>query len=202
MNNESFIKQMRQSMLGEGFVKQQQEEAEVIAESSKYDALRDIFATMDKNDPLYDDLKRILDGVKTVSVSVTKPNAVKTKRAKEPEQQKPIINNGNPLEVGDILNDWFSYTMTFNRFYQVTGIKSKTVYARPIESKWVSGDGWTGQVVPVPNSFKGEETTFKLRGNFAKKEDVSIKSGRSGRVYYVAPKPDGTYASHYENHMD
>lgn len=166
--------------------------------------LNDLLSKMDKNDPIYSKMAALAGSIDLTASSTVKPNKVKTKHAQEPKQMKPVVNNGNPLEVGDILNDCFSYNMTFNNYYQVVGVKSKTLTVRPIEKKWVSGDiGWTGYVVPVKDAFAGQETTIKLRGNFAKKSDVSIKSpDRGGRIYYVEPKPDGSYPSNYENHLD
>jgi len=165
--------------------------------------LNDLLRKMDKNDPLYDQIKDIVDGVKTVAVSTTKVAKPKTKHAQEPDQKKPIINNGNPLEVGDVLNDHFSYTMTFNTFYQVVEVKGKRVTVREIEKEWISGNiGWNGQVTPIKDKFVTSDIILNMRGNFAKKSDVSIKSKRGGRVYYIEPKSDGTYPSFYENHLD
>lgn len=178
------------------------EKVEIEEAAGHYDMLRGMLSTMDKDDPLYAEISKIVDGVKTVASSTVKPNKVKTKQADEPTQLKPVANNGNPLEVGDVLNDYFSYTMTFNNFYQVVSVKGKSITARPIRSD-KDGDGWYGQETPIKNAFSSNETTvFKMRGNFAKKEDVSLKSGRSGRIYYVAPKSDGTYPSSYYNRLD
>lgn len=196
---EKFIASLREQMLGKSKVV---EKVEIEEAAGHYDMLRGMLSTMDKDDPLYAEISKIVDGVKTVASSTVKPNKVKTKQADEPTQLKPVANNGNPLEVGDVLNDYFSYTMTFNNFYQVVSVKGKSVTAKPIHSK-MDGDGWTGRETPIKDAFSSNETSvFKMRGNFAKKEDVSIKSGRSGRVYYIAPKPDGTYPSSYYNRLD
>jgi hypothetical protein len=198
---QNFIDAMRTIMLSEAKITSHPLN---VSMEDIHSEMGNILNTMDKNDPVYEKMAKLFGSIQVVAKSTVKPNAVHTKHAKEPAQQKPIVNNGNPLEVGDILNDYFSYSMTFNRYYQVVAVKGKSVTAKAIQSKTVSSDGWSGQETPVKDAFTGEQQIFKLRGNFAKKTDVSIKSGNSGsgRIYYVEPKPDGTYPSNYYNNLD
>lgn len=188
----AFIERMRDNMLGESGQKTKNVEnqlEEALSPQQKQALMAMMLDVMENGgEELYQEVAKIV-------------RQQQTGGAKKIAPKPAIVNNGNPIEVGDIFNDYFSYTMTFNRFYQVTGVKGKTLTVRPIESRLVSGDHFTGQVSPVPNAFAGGETTIKIRGNFQNKTDVSVKSGR-GRIYYVQPKQDGTYPSFYENHLD
>lgn len=61
------------------------------------------------------------------------------------------------LEVGDVLESSWGYEQTNIDYYQVTRRSDKCVWIRPIRARR-DGDGWTGDCVPLPGSFKGEET--------------------------------------------
>lgn len=61
------------------------------------------------------------------------------------------------LQVGDVLESSWGYDQTNIDYYQVTKRSDKCVWIRPIKAR-SDGSGWTGDCVPMPGEFEGEET--------------------------------------------
>jgi hypothetical protein len=62
-------------------------------------------------------------------------------------------------EVGDLLSGSWGYEQTNVELYQVVKTSEKQITVRELDSKIVSGDFWSGQVVPLRDQFTGPEVT-------------------------------------------
>lgn len=79
------------------------------------------------------------------------------------EQKKKREELAASIKVGDLFHRSWGYDMTHNDFYQVTAIKGKKIYARPIASEVVSWDaGYTGEERAVRDAFIWEEQGYIL----------------------------------------
>lgn len=79
------------------------------------------------------------------------------------EQKKKREELAASIKVGDLFKRSWGYDMTFNDFYQVTNIKGKKIYVRPVASEiteWYRG--YSGEEKPVKDSFIGEEQGYIL----------------------------------------
>ena len=79
------------------------------------------------------------------------------------EQKKKREELAASIKVWDLFKRSWGYDMTFNDFYQVTNIKGKKIYVRPIASEvteWYKGYSWEEKA--VKDSFIGEEQGYIL----------------------------------------
>lgn len=85
------------------------------------------------------------------------------KRQRLAEQKKKREELAASIKVGDLFHRSWGYDMTHNDFYQVTAIKGKKIYVRPIASETTSWDGgFTWEERPIKNAFIWEEQGYIL----------------------------------------
>jgi hypothetical protein len=76
------------------------------------------------------------------------------KKQRLAEQKKRREELAASIKVGDLFHRSWGYDMTHNDFYQVTGIKGKKIYARPIAAEETeSYRGYSGTERPVKDAF-------------------------------------------------
>ena len=67
------------------------------------------------------------------------------------------------IKVWDLFHRSWGYDMTFNDFYQVTNVKGKKIYVRPIATKITDWYRWySGEEMPVKDSFIWDEKGYIL----------------------------------------
>lgn len=77
------------------------------------------------------------------------------------ENKKRRQELAESIKVWDLFKRSRGYDMTFNDFYQVTGVKGKKIYVRPISSEVTSWDAWyTGEEEPIKDAFIWEERAY------------------------------------------
>ena len=90
--------------------------------------------------------------------------------AKEDARKKRLEDNKKrrddlaaSIKVWDLFHRSWGYDMTFNDFYQVTNVKGKKIYVRPISSKITDEYRWySGEEMPVKDSFTWDEKGYIL----------------------------------------
>lgn len=93
---------------------------------------------------------------------------------------------------GTIYVNSFGYDMTLVNYYQVVRRSNKTIYLQEINSKVLTGGGYSGKVEPIKDSFKDDKIIRSvLSGN-----GEWIRLGQNGRARLWDGKPD------YYNTMD
>lgn len=58
-------------------------------------------------------------------------------------------NNCHNLKTGDVLYSSWGYDQTNIEFFKVIRATAKSVTIKALKSRAISGDGWTGEVVPT-----------------------------------------------------
>lgn len=106
------------------------------------------------------------------------------------EKQEERKNFAHPFTVGSILYTSWGYDQTNVDFYQVSRVKGKTVFLRPIQSKIVRTIGRDQYyVAPVPNKFIGMvETRHIPRSN-----SIRVSPNRWAYLWDGKPKLKTTY---------
>jgi len=93
------------------------------------------------------------------------------------------------LEVGDVVNTSWGYNQTQCEFYQVVGLKAKTmVHLREIAQKHTDD----AHVVPVLNKFVGEQFSKRVNPTYN-----SIKISESRRATPTSKDDNGNFAPSY-----
>lgn len=69
-----------------------------------------------------------------------------------------VVMNVHGVKIGDIFYTSYGYDMTIVTFYQVIKVTAKRATVRAIASKIVKGDNFTGECVPVEDTFISEKT--------------------------------------------
>lgn len=78
-----------------------------------------------------------------------------TRRALLKEEKAKMILN---VKAGDFFYTSWGYEQTNIDFYQVTRVSGQRIYFKKVYNEEVRATGWAcGDVVPMPDSFKGEE---------------------------------------------
>lgn len=67
------------------------------------------------------------------------------------------------LEVGNVLHASFGYEMTTCHFYEVVAVRGASVDLRQIMSEQVSGDTWSGHLMPRPGKYHAGKTVIRKR---------------------------------------
>ena len=75
------------------------------------------------------------------------------------------FNYVNELVVGDILYTSWGYDQTNVDYYQVTRVIKKKIAVRPIRSDYFQLTYMSGESIPVPNQFIGEEFVVQTRSS-------------------------------------
>ena len=89
-----------------------------------------------------------------------KKNKKKQRLAEQKKRREEIAAS---IKVWDLFHRSWGYDMTHNDFFQVTAIKGKKVYVRPIAKKTTSGDaGYTWEEMPVKDAFIWDEEWYIL----------------------------------------
>lgn len=97
---------------------------------------------------------------KVLAKEMAKEEAKKQRLAEQKKRREELAAS---IKVGDLFHRSWGYDMTHNDFYQVTAIKGKKIYARPIASEVVSWDaGYTGEERAVRDAFIWEEQGYIL----------------------------------------
>jgi len=102
------------------------------------------------------------------------------------------------VEVGDIFVSSWGYDQTNVDFYQVTRLTAQSVEVRAIASELVSGDGWSGTVVAVPNAFleglQAQKFVSRLRHGYQGEPSIKVGYQRYAWLWDGKPKTMTSYA--------
>jgi hypothetical protein len=98
------------------------------------------------------------------------------------------------VSIGDIFCSSWGYDQTNVDFYQVVDVMNSFAKLRPIKSKYASGDGWTGSVIPVKDDFSGDSFRKKIQDSGTGDVGFRISSFEWARRWDVQPQSYTAYA--------
>ncbi|MDF1769851.1 hypothetical protein [Maricaulis sp.] len=111
-------------------------------------------------------------------------------------KKKSTSADNSAFQVGHILSNTWGYSMTLVDFYEVVGLRGRTiVQLRELKSTVVSGDaGYQGTLMPCPGEYAGEMFERRINGRTGH-PGVKISDGQgSASLWDGKPK--------YYNRMD
>lgn len=107
-------------------------------------------------------------------------------------QWKAKRKQPHTLQVGAVLVSSGGYEQTIVRFYEVTAVRGASVDLRQLQTEQVSGDSWTGKVIPLAGQYTAGAGVITKRPNG--ENEVSITSGQVASAWDGSPKHFSSYA--------
>jgi hypothetical protein len=111
-------------------------------------------------------------------------------REESKKKDRAERKSGHDLKVGDILNTSWGYDQTNVDYFQVVGLKSKTmVYIREVQQ--MQHD--ESHVLPIKDAFIGEKIAKRVNAKYN-----VIKISECQRAYPTTKNEDGSYKPSYK----
>jgi len=125
---------------------------------------------------------------------------INTEKARKEQKKIAQQNMSHNYKVGQVLYNSWGYDQTNINFYQIVGVKEKSIILREIASSYVAGsEGFmSARVKPVENAFIGEPILKKVVVSVSYNGNVSyyIKAKHGCFCEYGANE-SGVYSSWY-----
>jgi hypothetical protein len=125
---------------------------------------------------------------------------INAEKARKEQKKLAQQNMKHSFQVGQVLYNSWGYDQTNINFYQIVGVKEKSIIIREIASSYVAGsEGFMcANVKPVENAFIGEPILKKVIVSVGYNENVSyyIKAEHGCFCEYGANE-NGVYSSWY-----